>query len=271
MKGDVILDKQNLRMFFLVGILSVGLFLYNLWTHEHQAQVKKEVQSEAEKTQEIDLPKVADTEIKTITHKDEEPALPDSKKIIKISTGVMNLKINLEGGDIVYLDLPHYPKTLKDKDQGFVLLNTAPDRYYVVQSGLLSTDGPDSSTLGRAVYSADKAEYTLTNGKLSVDLKYKTPKGVGITKRFIFTENSYEVAVKFIVNNKSEQKFLGNFYGRIRRTVPVDGNSKGFGAMRTYTGAAVNTPEKKYYKISFSDMSKNQFKQTITKWLGCHD
>jgi YidC/Oxa1 family membrane protein insertase len=52
-------------------------------------------------------------------------------------------------------------------------------------------------------------------------------------------------------------------YGRIKRTPETETSSGFMGSMKTYTGAAVTTPSSKYKKISFDDMKKASFKESI--------
>ena len=43
-------------------------------------------------------------------------------------------------------------------------------------------------------------------------------------------------------------------YGRLRRSAEKSSGGIFGGGLRTYTGAAINTPEEKYKKISFANM-----------------
>ena len=70
-----------------------------------------------------------------------------SSQIITVHTDVLEIKIDLEGGDVVGAALKNYPKTLDDPSDPFVLLERNAQRTYVAQSGLVGTDGIDQ---GRA-------------------------------------------------------------------------------------------------------------------------
>ena len=173
------------------------------------------------------------------------------------------MDIDLQGGDIVRLVLPKYPQDIKKPDEGYTLLDNSSKRFYIAQSGLLSPQGPDSKKLGRAYYSVKQKNFSLQNDKtLFVDLLYKTPSGVDITKRFIFEKAKYLVNVKYIIDNKSSQTYHASFYSRIKRR--PESEASGFMGMRTYTGAAVNTPDKSYYKLPLDDMAKEPFRKTVT-------
>lgn len=194
------------------------------------------------------------------------PELADinPERLITVKTDVFNIKIDKQGGDLVYLDLPKYPISLQEQNEGFVLLNESKSRFYIIQSGLLNDDGPDSSKHGRQLYKANYRNYVMQEDEsiLTVDLNFNTNNGVNIIKRYIFTRASYEIRVQYIINNNSVTSYNASAFGRIKRTAPIQ-ESGMFGAMRTYTGAAVNTPEKRYKKISFSDMQKSPFQEDV--------
>ena len=264
------MEKQNLRTFLLLSMVVVGMFLYNAWQQEHVTKPKTITTVESDAvihdlpilTKESSSAKSSSSNGLEALPKSIAPISP--AEVIAVHTDVMNLKITKAGGDIVFLELPKYPVSLQQKNHGFVLLNKADDRNYIVQSGLLGQTGPDSPKKGRAHYATAQNDYTMTTDDLVVDLEYKTSKGVSITKRFLFKKNSYAIDVQYLINNSGTATYKGRFYGRLRRAAPDKSSSKGM-ATRTYTGAAVTTPESKYLKLSFADMEKKVFKQTVSK------
>ena len=191
-----------------------------------------------------------------------------SKNIISVTTDVMRLSIDLEGGDIVKLSLPKYPIELNG-NAGFQLLDQSMSRSYIAQSGLLSVFGPDSATSGRATFTSSSREYEMldTAKNLIVKLNYTTPTNVKIIKQFVFTRDSYDVEVIYKINNQGTRDYTARFYGRLKRDAGEE--SGGFlSGMQTYTGAAVNTPDKAYKKLKFGDFAKKPFSQTISGgWL----
>lgn len=259
------MDKQNIRLFFLFALFLVGMFLYNTWQQEHEVKLQPqtaELAATISKNDLHDLPALA-------TQKTAQGVIvatePLSKDLIQVTTDTMHLKIDLLGGDIVYLDLPKYPETLQDPNQGFVLLDESSARFYIIQTGLLSDKGPDSSQNGRSTYKVDRNVVVMDDDEsvLNVDLNYATADGVKITKRYIFTRGSYVIRVHYLINNKSSSNYEASSFGRIKRRAPAKESSGMFGAMKTYTGAAINTPETKYKKLSFSDMDKKPFKEDV--------
>lgn len=270
------MDKQNIRMFLLLAILVVGSFLYNTWMQEH-SKVSTAVTTESDLGTSpaaiSDVPVISPvaTKAKAQGKKPAENIAVNKQQVIKVTTDVMQLKIAKTGGDIVFLELLNYPVSLQQKNQGFVLLNTNQERNYIVQSGLLSEAGPDSRQHGRALYQSEQQSYRMDNNELTVDLLYMTAAGVKIIKRFTFVRGSYAIKVEYLLFNTGTKVYKANFYGRLRRSAPDKEASKGM-VSKTYTGAAISTPSNKYQKITFADMEKKPFKQSVEHgWLAMEE
>src|SRR5581483_9444169 len=141
----MMIDKQNIRLGFIFVMVVIGLFLFNAWQNDKQTKAQLVQQAQhALAANQSDIP----TSITAATNNAQAtPATPtlasvNPNRIVTVKTDVYNLKIDLLGGDIVYLDLPKYPVSLEDQNQGFVLLDETKDRFYIVQSGLLNEHGP---------------------------------------------------------------------------------------------------------------------------------
>lgn len=264
------MGKQNLRFLFLGAICIVSIFLYASWQEEYSVvdvkEQKRETKNQENTTQlasdlPASAPKVENTKKTDLFPVNER----DESRIITVNTDEFNLQIDAYGGDIIFLDLPQYPQNMQNQDQGFVLLDESPQRYYIVQTGLLNVDGPDSREQGRSLYSFASNQVTMHEDEsiLNVDLNYKTSNGVNITKRYIFVRDSYVITIQYIIENNSNSDYLPSPYGRIKRNEPQSKSGGMFGAMRHYTGAAINTPEKRYQKLPFSDMTKKPFKEEV--------
>lgn len=263
------MNKQNIRLIFLVAIFAVGVLMFNAWQSHSSSKENTTLSSSVSDAKQSDIPEAiiaTSAKANEIININAPMAVNiNPARIIKVKTDVFNVHIDALGGDLIYLDLPKYPATLENTDQGFVLLDESKDRFYVAQSGLLNELGPDSNTLGRALYSFSNSEYKMDEDEsiLNVDMHYVTSTGVNITKRYIFTRGSYEIRLHYIVDNKSGADYQVSPFGRVKRTSPVAQKSGLFGSTRTYTGAAVNTPEKRYQKISFADMQKGNFDKNV--------
>src|SRR5690606_29116032 len=108
--------------------------------------------------------------------------------LITVTTDRYDIKINPEGGDIVYAALKQYDATL-DSDKPFVLLENSRNRVYVAQSVRIGQNGIDTAE-GRAKYSPTANNSVMEKGRqtLSGPLTYKKD-GATVTKTFTFTQD----------------------------------------------------------------------------------
>lgn len=203
-----------------------------------------------------DIPAAPDTEPGTAA-----AATPASTAKIRVVTDSLDVMIDPQGGDIVRVALPRHYAELGKPDVPFVLLNNDELHTYVVQSGLVGTNGTDNAQ-GRPVFRAEQTEYRLENGqdKLVVDLTYQQ-ENVDITKRFIFTRGEYLIGLSYLINNRNDTPWSANLYGQIKR------DSQNFHKvsaleMNPFLGAAITTPEKNYQKLTFKDLDETAFKTT---------
>ena len=67
----------------------------------------------------------------------------EKSRLVDIKTDVLEVQIDLMGGDITRVALPTYPASLEAPDIPFLLVN--PRNKYVAQSGLIGPSGTDSS------------------------------------------------------------------------------------------------------------------------------
>lgn len=264
------MDKKNIRFILIFSICFLGFWLFDAWQQKNQP-----------------VPTASDTAkagvIELGTAHDDIPVVPtnvqanqateslhtsdsaiDEARLVKVKTDVFNLSIDTLGGDIVYTDLPAYPKSLKEKS-GIELLSSKPNSFYMAQSGLLSEQGPERRVQGKSVRGQYKAEdmvydFRGEQSPQSVSLNYTSDSGVKITKNFEFSPNSYVIKISYIINNQSASSFQGRLYGRIKRKAKEQ--DSGFMGMRTFSGIALNTEEKPYRKFTYKDLAKKNFEES---------
>ena len=93
----------------------------------------------------MDLPTVEDINLTGGQTPDRaSPATTATGRIVTVHTDVLEIKIDLEGGDVVGAALKD-TKTLDDPADPFVLLERNAMRTYVAQSGLVGADGIDQN------------------------------------------------------------------------------------------------------------------------------
>ncbi|SFM52809.1 membrane protein insertase YidC [Marinobacter pelagius] len=191
-------------------------------------------------------------------------------QFITIRTDVYDLTIDRVSGNLVQSSLLNYDKSLNSEEPLQLLTNTE-TRTYLLESGLIGRDGPDSQKNGTApVYQATADDYQLDDGQdqLTVDLTYTTDTGVKITKRYQFERDSYEIGVRYQVENNSGAPWQANFTGKIVRDEAPDPTSQASMGIRAYLGMVMSSPEDPYEKFDFDDLKENRVNQQVTNgWL----
>ena len=190
--------------------------------------------------------------------------------LITVTTDRYDIKINPEGGDIVYAALKQYDATL-DSDKPFVLLENNSNRVYVAQSGLIGQNGIDTAE-GRAKYSHTANNYVMEKGQqtLSVPLTYKKD-GVTVTKTFTFTHDKYPIDISYKIQNASTAAWQGQMFAQLKRDDSKDPgmSDKGALSMATYLGGAWGTPDDPYNKLKFGKFNDGELITTSDKgWVG---
>lgn len=185
-------------------------------------------------------------------------------RIVLVHTDMLQLAIDLQGGDIIELALPEHLAEIDEKNQPFVLLEQNEQRTYIAQSGLIGSDGIDSEA--RAHYTASTNRYSLEPGQdvLNVDLSWTGSNGVKVTKRYTFKRGDYLVKVSFLVENTSDQRWQANLFGQIKRdsSKPPNPDASGMG-LQPFLGAAITQPDERFAKISFEDMREEPFRKQL--------
>ena len=177
-----------------------------------------------------------------------------SRDLIAVVTDVLDLRIDPQGGDIIYAALPQHRLTL-DSDRPYVLLTDSETRSYVARSGL-QLDGH----AGRIAFTPEQTEYRLdeNDSRLEVDLTAEV-NGVDVIKRFSFERGSYAVDVNYYLVNNTEEPVSARFIGQLARDNSPDPSSGVALGMSSYLGAAYSTPETRYDKVDFDDIQRGRF------------
>tara|TARA_R110001599_G_scaffold67867_2_gene191375 strand:- start:252 stop:1940 length:1689 start_codon:yes stop_codon:yes gene_type:complete len=185
-------------------------------------------------------------------------------KLVHISTDVLDIKIDLKGGNIVSATLPNYKSSLGSEEPLSILEKT--NRHYVVESGLFGKNGFDSSKNGPLPqYTSEKTDYVLSDDgqELTIDLKYQDKSGVNVIKRYQFKRDDYQIKVSYIIDNQSQKTWEANFSGKIVRDQSGDPSSQTSMGMQSFLGMALSSPEKPYEKYDFSDLKESPINQTF--------
>lgn len=184
----------------------------------------------------------------------EAPQTNSRRSLVAVETDVLDVRIDPQGGDIVYAALPEHKMSLEG-EHAFVLLSDSQARSYVAKSGL-QLEGHE----GRIAFDPEQTRYTLDEGEdsLTVDLTANV-NGIEVIKRFAFKRDSYAVNVSYHVVNHREEPVTARFIGQLARDNSPDPSSGVSMGMNSYLGAAYSSPESHYEKIGFDEIQEGQF------------
>ena len=193
-----------------------------------------------------------------LIQKSNTQAAPQNR--LKVKTDVLEVTINLHGGDIDQAYLLKYPTQINEPDNPLILLN--PKNLYSAQSGLIGPNGTDK-TGSRPNYIARFNEYVLDSGEqeLIVPITLENPiNGLILVKEFVFRQTDYLVDVRYRLTNIGAMPAKVAFYGQIKRDgqdpVGEDTNIMG---MQPFVGVATRTMDDLYQKFTVDDLQEESF------------
>jgi len=142
-----------------------------------------------------------------------------SSDVITITTDVLELKINRQGGTIEGARLLKYPKSKSQPDDVIELLSSNPKNLGLIQTGLRSLKGaPEPNHL--AAYSSDSKNYELTSqNEIIVPLYWTDNNGITLEKKFRLSKGSYRVDIEHRLTNDTNQDWRGASYSQITRRI----------------------------------------------------
>lgn len=186
-----------------------------------------------------------------------------TKHLIKVKTDVLNVELDTFNGTVKKVELNAYPASL-DQKAPLTLLNDQPDSLYLASSGLVGNLIPKEGI----IYSAEQLDYQLNSNDQNLQVKLTwSNQGLRIIKTFNFTRGSYLVTVNYSVQNQTNTQWSGNFYAQLIRQKPINTDHSMF-HINPFVGAAVSSPEKRYQKLSFDELQKQNLNQTTTQgWM----
>ena len=284
---------EQLRPILLIGLAVVGFLLWqewHVWQQQHGPGAPREpAHAYRDTPAERDVPDAAERESRTASSGTRPAAAPDvpaasdvptaagqpapiatreeADGLVEVRTDVLTVRIDPRGGTIRQVLLPHYPVSIEQPDRPFVLMD---DNYrgglvYVAESGLVGASAPTHHDL----FAAEKSRYALVPGTEGIDVRlhWEDENGVRIAKVFEFARDSYEVGIRYEIENATSLPWTGQAYGQFRRT-PPGGGGGGLGGIGdvtsyTYTGAVLSSPDKPYEKIDFDDMESEDLDREI--------
>jgi YidC/Oxa1 family membrane protein insertase len=129
---------------------------------------------------------------------------PDGAQQLDVRTDVLDVHVNLKGGELDQADILHYPRRKDTPDVPVRLLNRdSPETLYVIQTGL-SGDGTQAAPTHLIPWHASQDAYLLADGvdELRVPLTWTDGAGLTVTKTFILKRGSYAIGLQYDVRNE---------------------------------------------------------------------
>lgn len=187
---------------------------------------------------------------------------------IRVLTDVLDLRIDLQGGELKRADLLQYPKDKHNPDVVVRLLNDSPAEPFLLQSGL-TTGTPGSQPDHLATFAASAAEFRLAEAadELNVPLTWTDGHGLTVTKTFAFTRGSYAIGIEYRIDNRSAQEWRAASYMQFLRRQPHVERSMFDVETYSFMGPAIDDGTS-YQRLDIEDEEDRVFAASIKDgWL----
>jgi YidC/Oxa1 family membrane protein insertase len=197
-----------------------------------------------------------------------DPNATASGASIHVVTDVLDLDINLKGGEIDRADLPQYPVRKDTPNVPVRLENRDPSTLYLLQTGLIGGAGEAAPT-HLATWTSAKDSYVMPAGvnELSVPITWTDGQGVTVTKTFVFSRGSYAIDLEYHVRNDSPSARSLASYGQILRH--WEHASRSYFDVETYSFKGPDVFDgTKPRDLNVENEADSKFNETITNgWL----
>ncbi|MCH8504111.1 MAG: membrane protein insertase YidC [Ectothiorhodospiraceae bacterium] len=265
------METQRLIQFLALGMIL--LLIWSAWERDYRITQPTEdrvAEERADEDPDVFVPDDLEAEAPEVTRpdSDEMPAEreADEARSIRVTTDLLDLEINTQGGEISRVDLLQYAVSTRD-DTPLRLMSDAPGELFIARAGLVTRNGSQGPGT-RGVYRVEQDRFELAEGEDSVvvPLVWEGEDGLRVTKRYTFHRDSYLIDVEHLVENAAEEDISASQQVFLRRSSDVGDGTSWF--IYTYTGGVLHTPDNRYSKINFSDMASEDLSQDITDgWL----
>ena len=185
---------------------------------------------------------------------------------LRVVTDVLDVLINLKGGELDQADLTEYPKRKDTPNIPVRLLSEDPP--YLLQTGLFAPAGEAAPT-HLATWSSHEKSFELAAGanELRVPLTWTDGHGLNVTKTFVFTRGLYAIGLTYDVENAgTAARKLAPYSQFLLQWVHA---SRSYFDVETYSfkGPAVYDGVKSH-DLNVESDTDSKFSETITNgWL----
>jgi len=265
---------DNIRAVLWVAFLAMAYLVYTTWTAEHAPPPESTPPAAA-------APGGTRDDSATLPALDSAPpataqtapggaptaptaaapdAAPQPTQLVHVRTDVLDVWIDLHGGDLVRADLPKYPIDKREPDKVVRLLDYSPDTRWVFQTGIRSADG-GAEPNHVATFRSASPEYALAAGEdtLVVTLDWAGDGAVTAQKVYTFHRGGY--AIDLALKAASSSVWRGAPYVQMTRLYHAVKRSYTSVDSYSFSGPVLfNGTE--YSKLKFDDLAKAPVTQT---------
>jgi len=268
------MDRIRFGLWF--GLLASVWISYTTWIEDNQTEVPVAAIQDQPALDLDELPSApTDGDLPQIGGEESTvPALTETEepasigRLVTVKTDVLDLVINLDGGDLVRADVLRYPVDKENPNVPVRLLDYTAENLWVFQTGLVSRPDTPAPTHQQA-YSADSDSYQLADGAdtLEIRLSWTGPDGLSAEKVYTFRRGQYAIDLNLVVRNQGTDAWPARAYAQMTRFHrPVD---RSFMSVDSYsfTGPVLYDGDQ-YEKIDFDDIQSEPIEQIVANgWL----
>ncbi len=273
----------NLRPILFMGLLVLSYMMWVEWQKDYGPQPQPVSETTGSTFDSTPVPVLQDQSVPTmgdlpesssaITDIGQTPdtraAMSSGSELVIVTTDVLEVQIDLQGGTVVLSRLLNYPLDAEVQEIKVELLNPSGPEMFIAQSGLLSRSSAPNHTSN---YFSNSTQYTLGQSaeEIRVPLTWNDDSGIQVTKTFIFKRGEYDITVRHTLSNQSDQTWSGSRYEQLQRSVALDKDDGGFTNPGRYSffGVGFYSPDEKLEKIDFDDIADEPFKRSFSDgWL----
>jgi YidC/Oxa1 family membrane protein insertase len=241
---------MDIKTLFLYAAFAIVSFnIWTEWKHEHSLPVQQtNIVETTQQTNEIFVPKLTQSPVENNT---------SSSRFITIKTDVLDLKIDMQNGDVVNAFLTKFPSTSQPNAQPFELFKQDLQQEYFASTQLVNMQNNQAYPL-EVNYTTQASEYHLTPEKdsMTVSLKGVSSNGIQVNKTYTFHKGSYVIDVQYQIHNASASSWKTYLNQQLTWKNPKLPESSLF-QIGSFTGGSYGQPGKhRYKKVSFDEMKK---------------
>ncbi len=266
------------RVILLFALAFILLLLYQRWLEQEasstpvtSAQTPTVQGKQGAEAPAADIPQTPSVKLPAapVTQQPGQTEQADAGgQVVLVETDLVRARIDTVGGSIKSLELLQYPVSVDQLDVPFELLKMGSADVFLTQSGLIGSQAEYPNH--RTQFSVEDTRFRMSEAdqELIVPLYWQAPSGVQYTKKLIFKRDSYDIDIEFEVNNTTDVEWTGFIYSQFLRTQVAQSRGFFLDVVPAYLGGAVYTPEEKFEKIDFADMTDADLNRKVASgWV----